>query len=291
VAVRDATEEDLPALIDMVTAEAREAEGRELDREVVAAALTAALRDPSLARTWLLEEDGERLGAVAAVREWSDWKNAAYWWIQFAYLVPAARGRGLLAALIDRVRAEARAVAAPELRLYVHRENARAIRAWERVGFALGPYLVMAEPLEPAAGGAAPELDDAALWSAFHARTLSHAQWNHAAHLRIAWLHLDRYGVDEAHLRMRAGIVRLNAAHGLVESPARGYHETLTRVWLVLVAEARARARGASSAAFVAAQSLPKDAPLRFYSRECLLSLEARATFVPPDLAPLPDVG
>lgn len=257
--VRDATEEDLPALIDMVAAEAREAEGRELDRQVVAAAVTAALRDPSLARTWLLEEGGERLGAVAAVREWSDWSNAAYWWIQFAYLV-------------------------------VHRDNARAIRAYRRIGFADRPYLVMAEPLARSDGGAAPELDDDRLWTAFHARGLSHAQWNHAAHLRIAWLHLERYGVDEAHLRMRAGIVRLNAAHGLVESPARGYHETLTRVWLILVAEARARARGASSAAFVAAQPLSRDVPLRFYSRERLLSLEARATFVPPDLAPLPDV-
>jgi ribosomal protein S18 acetylase RimI-like enzyme len=288
--VRDATEEDVPALVEMIAAEAREAEGRALDPAVVTAAVTAALRDPTLARTWLLCDGDERVGAIAALREWSDWRNAAYWWIQFVYLVPAARGRGLLAALVDRVVAEARSAGAPELRLYVHRENQRAIRAYQRVGFETRPHLIMAQELA-AAPGAAPELDDGALWTAFHARTLSHTAWNHAAHLRTAWLHLERYGLDESHLRMRAGILRLNASHGLVESPARGYHETLTRVWLVLVAEARAHARCDGSIAFLAAHPLGRDAPLRFYSRERLFSLEARATFIPPDRAPLPDVG
>jgi len=84
-------------------------------------------------------------------------------------------------------------------------------------------------------------LDDEALWRAFHDRTLAHAQWTHAAHLRVAWMHLARYELDEAHLRMRVGIIRLNAAHQLVETEMRGYHETLTRVWLVLVRAARRR--------------------------------------------------
>lgn len=286
--VRDAGEEDIPALVEMIMAEAREAEGRALDPAVVTAAVTAALRDPTLARTWLLCDGDERLGAIAALREWSDWRNAAYWWIQFAYLVPAARGRGLFAVLLDRVVAEARAAGAPELRLYVHRDNQRAIRAYQRVGFETRPHLIMAQELAAAPAGAPPELDDAALWTAFHARTLSHAAWNHAAHLRIAWLHLERYGLDEAHLRMRAGILRLNATHGLVESPARGYHETLTRVWLVLVAEARALSRCDGSIGFLAAHPLGRDAPLRFYSRERLLSLEARSIFVGPDRESFP---
>ena len=130
---------------------------------------------------------------------------------------------------------------------------------------------------------------DEALWATFHDRTLAHAEWNHTAHLRIAWLHLERQGLDAAHVLMRVGIIRLNAAHGLVETPERGYHETLTRVWLVLVADARRRDRGADSHAFVAAHThaLGRDAPLRHYSRDRLFSLAARARFEPPDLAPL----
>ncbi len=131
-------------------------------------------------------------------------------------------------------------------------------------------------------------IDDDALWEAFHERTLAHADWTHVAHVRIAWLHLARYGLDEAHLRMRAGIIRLNAAHGLVETPQRGYHETLTRAWLAIVAALRARDPGADSTRFLAIHELGREAPLRYYSRDRLFSLEARATFVAPDLEALP---
>ena len=101
------------------------------------------------------------------------------------------------------------------------------------------------------------------------------ASWTHAAHLRVAALFLARHALDEAHLLMRVGIIRLNQAHGLVETATRGYHETLTRVWLVLVA---------------AGQPTDRDAPLRYYSRDRLFSLEARTIFLLPDLAPLPPV-
>jgi len=136
------------------------------------------------------------------------------------------------------------------------------------------------------------DLNDDALWRAFHDTTLPAAQWTHAAHLRIAWLHLARHELDEAHLRMRVGIIRLNAAHGLVETAQRGYHETLTWVWLALVAAARRRAPGPDSTVLVAEPRPPgleRDAPLAYYSRARLFSVAARARFVPPDLAELPE--
>lgn len=134
----------------------------------------------------------------------------------------------------------------------------------------------------------ADELDDDALWSAFHDRTLPAAQWTHVAHVRVAWMHLTRHALDEAHVLMRVGIIRLNAAHGLVETATRGYHETITRVWLILVAAARQRDPGSDSRAFLAAHGLARDTPLRYFSRERLFSLAARASFVAPDLADLP---
>lgn len=130
-------------------------------------------------------------------------------------------------------------------------------------------------------------MDDAALWDAFHARTLSHDEWTHRAHLRMAFLHLAKYpDLDEAHLRIRAGIIRLNATHGLEETPKRGYHETLTRVWLVLVQKARAIEPCADSLTFLARHDelLDREAPLRHYSRDRLFSATARSIFVPPDL-------
>jgi hypothetical protein len=107
----------------------------------------------------------------------------------------------------------------------------------------------------------------------------------------MAFMHLARWGLDEAHLRMRVAIIRQNRAHGLEETPDRGYHETLTRVWLVLVDDARRASPSMSdSEAFVDAHSalLDKKLPLQFYSRDLLMSLRARTVFVAPDRAPLP---
>jgi hypothetical protein len=134
-------------------------------------------------------------------------------------------------------------------------------------------------------------LSDAELWERFHTATLPSAEWNHRAHVRVAWLYLRQCSLDEAHILMRVGIIRLNASHGLVESAARGYHETMTRVWLRLVAAAmRATPEHVASAAFLEehAASLGKDAPLRHYARDRLFSATARACFVEPDLSPLP---
>jgi hypothetical protein len=133
-------------------------------------------------------------------------------------------------------------------------------------------------------------MNDEALWAGFHDRSLPHAEWTHRAHLRIAWMHLAHWSLDEAHLRMRAGIIRLNAVHGTEETPKRGYHETLTRVWLVLIAERRRLEACSDSESFIAAHAahLDRNAPLRHYSNDRLFSLEARTTFVSPDLAPLP---
>lgn len=135
-------------------------------------------------------------------------------------------------------------------------------------------------------------MDDQDLWEAFGSKTLPESEWTHRAHLRVAWLHSRRYALDEAHVMMRVGIIRLNAAHGLVETVARGYHETITRVWLVVVRAMMKEAPAESSLAFVDAfkDRLGSDALLRHYSKGRLMSLEARATFVEPDLVPLPDV-
>ncbi|HEX4351396.1 MAG TPA: hypothetical protein VHZ95_00755 [Polyangiales bacterium] len=135
-------------------------------------------------------------------------------------------------------------------------------------------------------------MDDAELWSRFEASALTHAEWTHEAHLRTAFGFLQRFALDEAHLRLRAGIIRMNERHGLVESGTRGYFETLTRAWLVFVADARRRTAAPDSRSLLMAapELLDRTLPLRHYSRALLASTHARAIFVEPDLVPLPNV-
>jgi hypothetical protein len=135
-------------------------------------------------------------------------------------------------------------------------------------------------------------MEDELLWYRFGQQKLSVVEWTHVAHVRVAMLHLARWPLDEAHVLMRVGIVRLNASHGLVETAKRGYHETITRGWLALLAPIVAREtsmNGELRTAAIVAQRGPllgRDALLRHYSNERLFSLEARARYVEPDLAP-----
>jgi hypothetical protein len=133
-------------------------------------------------------------------------------------------------------------------------------------------------------------MDDQELWQAFGGGSLPEKDWTHQAHLRVAWQFSQRHDLDEAHVLMRVGIIRLNARHGLVETPSRGYHETITRVWLALIRALRKEVPADTSTAFVDAcgDRLARDALLRHYTRDRLMSVEARARFVEPDLQPLP---
>lgn len=134
-------------------------------------------------------------------------------------------------------------------------------------------------------------MTDADLWERFTEQRLAHDEWNHVLHLRTAFLHLLRWDFDEAHLRLRAGIIRLNHRHGLEESATRGYFETLTRVWLRFVADASARTQVTTSLELIARcpELLDRQRPLRHYSKELLTSARARAIFVAPDKEPLHD--
>jgi hypothetical protein len=100
------------------------------------------------------------------------------------------------------------------------------------------------------------------------------------------------HGPDAALPHIRAGIKRLNAAHGVVDTPTRGYHETLTRLYTRLVADAVAREGVTTTLAeivnHVVAACADRDLPLTYYSRDRLTSLDARTAWLEPDLAPLP---
>lgn len=125
----------------------------------------------------------------------------------------------------------------------------------------------------------------------FEDHSLPHAQWTHRAHLKVAYLYLMRRPYPEALERLRSGIKAYNTAHGIQNTPTGGYHETLTQVWLQLVHTTLRQFGPAETAdAFFDAQTQLSSTrtPLLFYSRERLMSAEARSTFLPPDLAPLP---
>lgn len=136
--------------------------------------------------------------------------------------------------------------------------------------------------------------------AAFEGCQIARAEWSHAAHVRMAWLYATRTA-DPLPL-VRAGIHKLRASYvrPIVEVPAPpdprglgGYHETITTAFVRVIA-ARVRA-GESFDAFEARNPDLFDrefsALLAHYSPARLFSAEAKAAFVPPDRAELPETS
>jgi hypothetical protein len=132
-----------------------------------------------------------------------------------------------------------------------------------------------------------PQID--ALAARFEAAAIPAAEWTHEAHLVVGAWHVARLGAAAALDRMRAGIRALNAAHGTVDSDTRGYHETITRVYVrLLAAFLGARPAGEplddAVAALLAGPLGAREVVLRHYSRGRLFSVDARRGWVEPDL-------
>jgi hypothetical protein len=126
-----------------------------------------------------------------------------------------------------------------------------------------------------------------ALVRGFEDCTLPRDEWTHAAHLTVALWHLLQYDWPEAVERVRLGIKRYNAAHGIVTTPTGGYHETLTLYWLrhvrAFLEDGRNEARPLVALANELVATADRNLPLEHYTRERLFSPEARAAWVEPD--------
>ena len=142
--IRRARSADLESLVSFAVVEAKEAEGITKDSERVRQGITTALHDESVAMYWVLEKNNTGvIGSVSIVKEWSDWNSGYYWWIQNMYILPEFRGKGLMERLIQALKDTAQEEGALELRLYVHKNNAQAISAYQKVGFFDSDYRIM----------------------------------------------------------------------------------------------------------------------------------------------------
>ena len=104
----------------------------------------------------------------------------------------------------------------------------------------------------------------------------------HADHVRLTILYLSRHGREETERKLFEGLRRFATAKGVPEK----FHVTMTIAWLDLVDDARRQyPELGDPAELVAAcpELLDRDALLRFYTRERLMSDQARQQWVAPD--------
>ena len=150
--IRGAEAADAALLVRWARSMALETEHKQLDAATVEAGVAAGLSDPLKARYFIAMQDaplagretiGSAIGTLMLTREWSDWRNGDWWWIQSVYVDPAHRRQGVFAALYRHVEALARnAPGVIGLRLYVERENARAQATYAALGMSDAGYRI-----------------------------------------------------------------------------------------------------------------------------------------------------
>ncbi len=128
-----------------------------------------------------------------------------------------------------------------------------------------------------------------ALVHGFQERTLPKEEWTHEAHLVTAiWYHVN-YSALESICYLRSGIIAYNISVGGKNTPQDGYHETMTLFWCKTIHQFVEDNRKLSLVGmvekFLNSEMARKEYPMRFYTRERLFSLEARAKFINPSQA------
>jgi len=145
--VRPAMPEDVDALVRFSAAMALETEGRRLDETRLRRGTQAVLDSPSRGFYTVAEltDRSPRLvvGQLLVTFEWSDWRNATFWWIQSVYVDSAWRRQGVYRTMHESILEQARRQGdVCGIRLYVEEANAVAKAVYEKVGLGDSSYHV-----------------------------------------------------------------------------------------------------------------------------------------------------
>lgn len=147
VVIRRAHMEDVGVIAAFSAAMALETEGRMLDQERLRHGTRSLLASPANGFFMVAERQGVKEGSIVGqlmiTYEWSDWRNAVFWWIQSVYVDPRWRRLGIFrkmhAAVLTTAKADPNVCG---VRLYVESQNRLAQDVYRKVGLKPSSYAV-----------------------------------------------------------------------------------------------------------------------------------------------------
>ena len=141
IEIREATRDEIPLLVSFNQSMALETENLELDRATLASGVKGVFDRPERGTYFVAEVGGRVVGGLMVTKEWSDWRNGDFWWIQSVYVIPEFRRRGVFGALYANARSRAEMdPAVCGCRLYVEKENVSAQEVYLQKGFSETDY-------------------------------------------------------------------------------------------------------------------------------------------------------
>ncbi len=126
---------DIDSIADFQVKMAFETEKMELHFPTVKLGVGAVMDDPTKGKYWLAEVDGQVVGCLLTVPEWSDWRNGTVLWIHSVYVIPEYRKHGVFKSLYHHLtKLVNESSDLRGLRLYVDKSNVSAQKVYEKLG-------------------------------------------------------------------------------------------------------------------------------------------------------------
>lgn len=141
------TLEDLDTIVQFQMDMAFESEDTILNKNSLEKGVGAALKDADRGRYLVAKVKEEVVGSLMLTREWSDWNNCWYLWVQSVYVLPTHRGKGIYTAMYQKVKDIAREEGIRQIRLYVDKDNTNAQRVYNQLGMTECHYLMFEEEI------------------------------------------------------------------------------------------------------------------------------------------------
>ncbi len=123
---------DIQVIADYQIKMALETENMKLDPATVELGVSAIFDDPAKGKYWLAELNGNVIGCLLTIPEWSDWRNGTVLWIHSVYVHPDHRQNGVYRSLYGHLKKMVQdSKEFRGLRLYVDKTNMRAQKVYE----------------------------------------------------------------------------------------------------------------------------------------------------------------
>jgi ribosomal protein S18 acetylase RimI-like enzyme len=146
IIIRNAIKNDISIIGKFNSAMAMETENKQIDSVTVQKGVKTALNNRELGFYLIAESDGVPVGQLMVTKEWSDWHNREFWWIQSVYVHPDYCKNDVFRKLYTEaisLAKESRKVCG--IRLYVDKNNTKAQNVYSKLGMIESNYLLFEE--------------------------------------------------------------------------------------------------------------------------------------------------
>ncbi len=144
--IRKAVPKDAVELAAFYISMVRKTENVELVPELITAGVKELIYNPRMGFYLVIEMANRIQAALMISTEWSDWRNAKFWWIQSVYVQPDYRRQGLYSVLYEHVKELAKQESSVcGFRLYVERGNTTAQQTYQALGMVETEYQIYEE--------------------------------------------------------------------------------------------------------------------------------------------------